>query len=334
MLLGLSSASLLQVALLRVAVEWSLWRHQRAVPTEYRRLFKYATGYGNRTRPLATLLACGAVGGNWRRALPLAVAIELAHKASVVRDDLVDGDDYRRKRRTVHSRFGPSLAIAISDVLLSDAFSIVESVDVSPQHGASYLSLFVETYKCMAAGQVKDILPLTVSTVNTDERLLVNMQKTGALVELAFRSGALVGGGCDTYVDVLARFGSSLGVAFQLLNDINNIIGAEVSQRREIGSDLRLGRVTILLAHAIAQADQPTRRRLLALFRRAERLSVPEVDEIYRILMETGSTSYAEKLALQSLGEARSSLKLLPASRYREILASISQEHRFRSVVF
>lgn len=181
---------------------------------------------GKRFRPLLTLSACEAVGGEPRRALLPACAIEMIHAYSLVHDDLpaLDNDSLRRGKPTCHRKFGEALAILAGDALLTRAFQLLG--EVKPAEKA--VRLLGEVAEAagtegMIGGQVVDILvskngtrrPPDLPTLDTLSRY-----KTGRLIEASAMVGAMIGTGSSSKLRRLRRFGQALGLAFQVVDDI------------------------------------------------------------------------------------------------------------------
>lgn len=181
---------------------------------------------GKRFRPLLALSACEAVGGEPKRALLPACAIEMIHAYSLVHDDLpaLDNDCLRRGKPTCHRKFGEALAILAGDALLTRAFQLLG--EVKPAEKA--VRLLGEVAEAagtegMIGGQVVDILvskngthrPLDLSTLDT-----ISRHKTGRLIEASAMVGAMIGTGSSSKLRRLRRFGQALGLAFQVVDDI------------------------------------------------------------------------------------------------------------------
>jgi geranylgeranyl diphosphate synthase type I len=277
-------------------------------------LLDYAVRSGHRTRPVGCLLACEAVGGDWRDALPMAVGVELLHKSSVIRDDIVDEDANRSGQPSFHVAHGLSAAVVISDVLWSRGLSHIAN-GTSEGVADSCLRAAAEALCEMAAGQLEDALP-SQSRMGAQDRLLVNEQKTGSLAGLACQLGAIVGGGTTEEIATLTRYGRKIGTAFQVLNDVRNLSGEE--NARLPASDIRARRDTVLTAfgrEAGALGGPPVTRGL----------SHDEVEETRSRLTASGALKYGDDLAARLLDEARHALVSLRRTPASEILESLTR---------
>lgn len=284
-------------------------------------LAHYATRTGHRTRPVGTLLASSAVGGDWRDALNAAVAIELIHKASVIRDDVVDGDQTRSGQVATHTAFGLPRALAVSDVLWSRALTVVGR-GLSRERACECVSSLGVTLHEMAAGQLEDVAP-SVGRGAVAERALVDEQKTGALSGRACWLGAFIGGGDPTEVRALEMYGRKLGTAFQVLNDVRNLSGAEGS--RTAASDVRLRRDTVLSAFARAHASASSGD-VLARVEPNDELGADEVDLVRDAMLSAGACEFGEQFARRLMNEARAHLEVLEPSVARRILESLTHD--------
>lgn len=285
-------------------------------------LARYATRTGHRTRPVGCLLSCAAVGGDWRMALDAAVAVELIHKSSVIRDDMMDDDSVRSGQPAFHVVFGAARAIAVSDLLWTLGLRQFSAFAAGPI-GEACLRASANALHEMAAGQLEDIAP-SPDRKSLAARRLVDERKTGVLSELSCRLGALVGGGCFEQVDALAGYGLKLGTAFQVLNDVRNLRGDETS--RGAASDLRKRRDTLLSAYVREQGDATACESLAALTPADGDLPEAEVEALRRIMLDRGAAEYGEQVAAELMGEARECLRMLPESLAKEILESLARE--------
>lgn len=200
---------------------------EKGLPSEIHDAMRYAVlNGGKRFRPSLVLAACEAVGGNPRQALVPASAVELIHAYSLVHDDLpaLDNDDIRRGKPTCHRKFGEALAILTGDALLTLAFQLLSEFRPIAKANCMIRELAdaVGT-RGMIGGQVADILwTRNGSAKNLDASRLdfISRNKTGRLIQVSAVIGAVVGTGSRSKIDRMRRFGSALGLAFQVVDDI------------------------------------------------------------------------------------------------------------------
>ena len=205
---------------------------------------------GKRLRPLLVLTACEAVGGDWRRALPAAAALECVHAFSLVHDDLpaMDDDDFRRGRATTHRKYGEALAILAGDALLAFAFEELTRLAIREVRPARVLGCILRLADAsgsayLMAGQALD-LEFEGKPVTRGDVLRIHLRKTGALLGAAMAVGAIVGGGSARQVEDLDRAGMRLGLAFQIQDDLLNAGSTLGALGKRAGTDAKRGKAT------------------------------------------------------------------------------------------
>ena len=191
---------------------------------------------GKRLRPVFTFEFCRICGQDWKKAAPLAAAVEMIHTYSLIHDDLpsMDNDDFRRGRPTNHKIFGEAMAILAGDALLTDAFCVAAS--------SGYLDAVSVLAECagslgMVGGQVLDIM--SEERVLTEQEVIdIQSRKTGALINAACVMGVIAGGGSEEQIAAAARFAGALGMAFQIRDDMLDVIGTAEEMGKGVGTDV------------------------------------------------------------------------------------------------
>ena len=196
---------------------------------------------GKRLRPIFALDFCRMCGGDWKTAAPFAAAIEMIHTYSLIHDDLpsMDNDDFRRGRPTNHKVFGEAMAILAGDALLTDAFMMAASAKLpNPADMASAIGLMAEGAGSlgMVGGQVLDIMS-EERELNEQEVLDIQSRKTGCLIKIACCLGVLAGGGTQDQLSAAAQFAEDLGLAFQIRDDMLDVIGTQEEMGKGVGTD-------------------------------------------------------------------------------------------------
>jgi geranylgeranyl diphosphate synthase type II len=206
---------------------------------------------GKRLRPILCLAAAEAVGGDPGEALPVACALEMIHTYSLIHDDLpaMDDDDLRRGQPTCHKKFDEATAILAGDGLLTEAFHTLAAAAPRFEGREAVLLEVTELlaraagYQGMVGGQMLDLMAegrqVTLKELETIHRL-----KTGALLTVATRAGALVGGGNRKEVTALTSFGERFGLAFQVTDDLLDVEGTTAELGKPVGSDEKRGKAT------------------------------------------------------------------------------------------
>lgn len=190
---------------------------------------------GKRLRPALALGACEMVCGDDAPALPAACAIEMIHAYSLMHDDLpsMDDDDLRRGKPTTHKVYGEAMAILAGDVLLTMAFEMAAQSDNA---GVVREIARAAGAEGMAGGQVMD-LQSEGKRLALDELERLHARKTGALIRVSLRAGALLGGAADAHLETLTRYGEHIGLAFQIADDILDVVGDATVLGKRTGSD-------------------------------------------------------------------------------------------------
>lgn len=204
-------------------------------------------GQGKRIRPLLCLAAAEAVRPeSWKEAMPAALALEMIHTYSLVHDDLpcMDDDDLRRGRPTTHKAFDTGTALLVGDALLTDAFKILaQAEEQTAQQKVAMLTLLAQAAggKGMVYGQALDIAWTGRSDYQAEDLDAIHINKTGRLIQAACSLGGIVGGAKDEELQHLETFGSAIGLAFQIIDDLIDETGAI---GKTPGKDKALGKLT------------------------------------------------------------------------------------------
>ena len=196
---------------------------------------------GKRLRPVFAFEFCHMCGRDWRAAAPFAAAVEMIHTYSLIHDDLpsMDNDDFRRGRPTNHKVYGEAMAILAGDALLTDAFAVAATAQLpEPADMAFAISVLSECAGSlgMVGGQVLDIQAEQRQCTEEDV-LAIQDRKTGALINAACVLGTVAGGGNEEQVQAAAQFAASLGLAFQIRDDMLDVIGTAEEMGKGVGTD-------------------------------------------------------------------------------------------------
>lgn len=217
---------------------------------------------GKRVRPILAIAAAEALGGTAVDVLPLACALECIHTYSLIHDDLpaLDNDDYRRGRLTNHKVFGEANAILAGDALLTFAFELMGDARHWPQfvpervvqvmHEVAYA---IGTFG-MIGGQVVD-LQMEGQDVDLLALQYIHAHKTGALIRTSVRSGAILGGGSPAAVEALTHYGTHIGLAFQIMDDILDVRGDEQLMGKALRKDNERRKATYPRLVGLAESE-------------------------------------------------------------------------------
>ena len=196
---------------------------------------------GKRLRPIFAFDFCRMCGGDWKQAAPFASAIEMIHTYSLIHDDLpcMDNDDYRRGRLTNHKVFGEGMAVLAGDALLTDAFMVASTAKLpKPEDMATAIGLLAECAGSlgMVGGQVLDIMS-EERELTEQEVLDIQSRKTGKLISAACCLGAIAGGADEAQFEAACQFAAGLGLAFQIRDDMLDVIGTQAELGKATGVD-------------------------------------------------------------------------------------------------
>ncbi len=281
---------------------------------------------GKRVRPILTLLVCEAVSGSYEKALPVACAYELAHGASLIQDDIIDESDTRHGHTAAHKRYGLLRAILISDNLLFDIFSELSeyhSVKISKGRLSELLRYVGSAAKMAARGEFFEATLAGKSSVTEEEYLKLAELKTGSLFAGAAASGAVVGGASKRVVDAMYSFGLSIGVSFQILDDILDIAGNTSAIGKPILKDLQNNASNLVIIYALSRASHYQKQVIESMLWR-KWFAMPDLKRLTLTLEELGSFVHSNEVAHQYAETARRTLRFLPPSEARDKLRRYS----------
>ena len=196
---------------------------------------------GKRIRPVLALACAEVLGVEQKEILPFALALEMIHTYSLIHDDLpaMDNDDYRRGRLTNHKVFGEPMAILAGDALLTDAFAVATMTQLgNPANMGFAVALLAECAGSlgMVGGQVLDILA-EKRELTEQEVIDIQSRKTGRLINAACVLGVIAAGGSGEQIEAAAKFAGCLGLAFQIRDDMLDVIGTQEEMGKGVGTD-------------------------------------------------------------------------------------------------
>jgi geranylgeranyl diphosphate synthase, type II len=219
---------------------------------------------GKRMRPLLTLLACDMFGGDVQKAMDAAVGIELFHNFTLLHDDIMDQAPLRRGKETVYKRWNTNRAILSGDTMFAMANRYM--IHTPPLCLAQVLDIFNRTAIEVCEGQQLDMNFETRQEVSVPEYLEMIRLKTAVLMATSLQTGALIAGAASAGAQMLYECGISLGLAFQLTDDLLDVYGDESTFGKMTGGDIVANKKTYLYLMALERASAGQRASLLSLF--------------------------------------------------------------------
>jgi len=198
---------------------------------------------GKRFRATLCIAACETFGGSVDEALPVAGGIELIHTYSLIHDDLpcMDDDDLRRGKPTLHKAYGENIAVLAGDALNALAFDLVSRAD-----DCRLIRILADAIgtEGMIGGQVADVMSCGLDEITEDTVRFIHTRKTAALISASIAMGALTGGATEEEMNVARRFGAGIGLAFQIVDDILDIVSSDEVLGKDVGSDEDMDKAT------------------------------------------------------------------------------------------
>lgn len=254
---------------------------------------------GKRLRPLALVLASKMYGLSPEISSWAAAAVEILHNFTLIHDDIIDQDEYRRGVPTVHKIWGEGLAIVAGDLLFAKSY---EALLRLLNYGLNYekiLSAIREltwAATTVAEGQAMDIMFESRETVTIDEYIEMVKKKTAALFKSSVVIGALIAGAPDEDILKLADFAFNIGIAFQIRDDELGLVADEKVLGKPKYSDIRKGKKTILVIYALERASEEQRKAIMSVLGNTK-ASREELERAAKVLIELGALDYSNKLA-------------------------------------
>jgi geranylgeranyl diphosphate synthase type I len=262
---------------------------------------------GKRLRPLLCLLSCNAAGGDWHRALPAAVALELTHNFSLIHDDIEDNSPERRHRPTVWSLWGRAHGINTGDglfVISRLALHRLLEQGVPATTVALAFNILDEACLKLTEGQYLDLAFEAEETVTVQMYLNMISKKTAALIDSATHLGALLATEDRETVENYRLFGHQLGLSFQIVDDVLGIWGEQDVTGKGVGEDIVSKKKSLPVVYALEQGHGEVRE-----IYAQETIAPDQVATVVRALDKLGAREYAEALARQHWRLALDSLE-------------------------
>jgi geranylgeranyl diphosphate synthase type I len=278
---------------------------------------------GKRFRPALTFLACECVGGRKEEAVGAAAAVELLHNMTLVHDDIEDQSELRRGKPCIHKIYGTPTAINAGDAMLIKVFEIANSSKIPQERCQKLVAKIAERAYGITWGQAFEFSMWKRGNFTEEEVIRLLRYKTGALTGLSTEAGAIAGGGSREQLEMLGEFGETVGIGFQIIDDLLNVIGDVKEYGKEIGGDIREGKRTVLAAHLLRAASRQDRRIFLRLLGK-KTIRKNEIRKAVGLYEQYGSIGYAKTQAEAYLRNAMKALNKLPPSNAKDNLSSIA----------
>ncbi len=271
--------------------------------------------YGKFLRPSITLLACQVAGGDLSQGFPGALAVELIHNASLSQDDIIDKDDYRRGRPTLHKAFGQDVAMLTGGQLFSLAFKYI--VDAQMLDIVRDMS---DVIKDMYEGEALELSLRERLNVSIDEVLSSIHLKTARLFEFAAKAGAKLARADEDSCNALGDYGRNVGMVFQLRDDWLNVYGDPVEMGKPIGTDLKLGDKILMFVYAYHNGSEKER----MVLKKLHETRKFDISIVQQLFTDSGAERFLFETQQQYLTSALDALDIFPSDKNIEKLHKIA----------
>ncbi len=318
------------------------------------RILDYSLRGGKCIRPGLVCAAAGALGGNPEDALGIATGIEMTHTWTLVHDDIIDRDEYRRKGLTIHAQImqdnpdwtacnpamsvehlGHSLALLIGDAQHGLVLELMANEGLSgtlPPELVLFLISELEgtVLPALLTGEVSDVFQTgdPLYKITPEEILLMLERKTGALITFSVLAGGLIGLKSTSlehpWIHALRKYGDNLGLAFQLRDDILGIVGNTNELGKPVGSDFREGKRTLAVKYAYDKLGKAGKTLMADLLGKPD-MTADEVAKLRDLVAEGQGVEQVDAYSKSLIEEALKSLEEIPESPYLSILKSVAE---------
>ncbi|HHL72222.1 MAG TPA: polyprenyl synthetase family protein [Bacteroidetes bacterium] len=274
---------------------------------------------GKRLRPILVLLV-SRLGGQEpsQKRLQAAAIIELLHTATLVHDDVVD-DSYRRRGfPSVNSIWKNKISILIGDYLFSKSLLSMLSLQ-----DFAVFEIISRTAERMSQGELLQMERSKDFWMEEDIYFRMIGDKTASLITAACQLGIVTADARGEEFEMMGKFGENIGLAFQIRDDLLDLLGREKKTGKPIGNDLRENKITLPLLHALKKAERREARRIIRLVKNGAKDK--DIEEIIRFIEENGGVAYAHERAQRLTSEAIGMLSYYPDSTYKDVLIKLVQ---------
>ncbi len=270
-------------------------------------------GGGKRIRPALLLLSAKLLGYKGEGAIRLASVVEIIHTATLVHDDIIDEAELRRGRPAANTQWGNSMCVLAGDWLYMQAFRIAVQ-----ERNFRILDVLIELTQQMVEGELLQMEKLG-KPISLDEHLDLIYRKTACLFSVSMRVGGILGGATEEEEEQLGIYGRQLGLAFQIVDDVLDLTASESILGKPVASDLREGKATMSVIHAMERCTAAERRQIETILTERAFNGVTHED-ILTILHRYGSLDFATQEATRYAESARNAICTFPDSEIKRAL--------------
>ncbi|MFZ0218910.1 MAG: polyprenyl synthetase family protein [Candidatus Aquirickettsiella sp.] len=272
---------------------------------------------GKRLRPLIALLSAKAVGYTGAGHVRLAASLELIHTATLLHDDVIDGSELRRGKKTANNLWGNSASVLVGDFLYSRAFQLISQINNS-----RVLTSLADATNILSQAEILQLLSCHNANVDEEYCLKIIQGKTGILFSIAAEQPAILTERSKTEISALAQYGLHLGTAFQLIDDALDYSGSSLQLGKNLGDDLAEGKPTLPLIYALQHANAEQAQLIRTALTQG---SQEHLTAIVAIMHATRAIDHTRNLAQSHIQQALTHLAVIPDSNYRQALAQLTE---------
>jgi len=273
---------------------------------------------GKRIRPLLMVLSARICGYKGDQDKKLSAIFEYLHAATLLHDDVVDGAEIRRGNPVSHYIWGNPATVLVGDFLLS------RSISLATEAGSiKILKILADTTAQMSEGEIEQLLNRDNLDITESDYMEVIKRKTACLIQAACHVGALLAEAPKEQEKAMADYGYNLGIAFQIADDLLDYTARTEVFGKSTGKDLKEGKLTLPLIHALGNANPEDRERMIAIVKDPN-TTMAEFEEMVSFIERYGGFSYTKKRAQHFITKAKTSLSIFKASNTRETLSLLA----------
>lgn len=272
---------------------------------------------GKRLRPLIALLSAKAFGYTGEGHVQLAASLELIHTATLLHDDVIDGSELRRGKKTAHSLWGNSASVLVGDFLYSRAFQLISQIN-----NTRVLTSLANATNTLSQAEILQLLSCHDPKIDEAYCLKIIQGKTGVLFSIAAEQPPILAGHPEAEISAMASYGTHLGIAFQLIDDALDYSGTSLQLGKSLGDDLAEGKPTLPLIYALQHATAEQAHLIREAITQGNQAPLTAIIDI---MHSTLAIDYTCNLAEYHIQQALTHLNLIPDSRYRHALAVLAK---------
>ncbi|MDO8553410.1 MAG: polyprenyl synthetase family protein [Candidatus Micrarchaeota archaeon] len=298
---------------------------EQLIPKEPKEVYNFIVPFfqrgGKRIRPALTIIYCAALGGDISKAILPATIIELFHNFTLIHDDIEDNSLMRRGQPTLHVSHGIPIALNSGDAFYTLIWDVINNLDWPPQKLIELQRMYSSSFRRVVEGQGIELAWYRDDKFDITEKDYFAMisGKTAALIGLSCELGGYLVGVDKKKLLSLRRFGEKLGLAFQIQDDILNIIGDFKTYKKEIAGDITEGKRTLMVVRVFEKAtfdEKEQLRKILSSNTRDEK----ELNTVVLLFKKYNSIDYARTIAMKFTDEAKKEISWLPETKYKKAL--------------